>query len=275
MSAHIERHDPTSSLTPYVAWYWGGTFNALARETFSQRVIPHGYVDLIIHLSDHHCDLLGAGGWRQSPDYTLIGLYTQPYEVVFSRCVRTFGIRFKPEGIYSLFGVPAAEFHAGFEDITLVLGKEFRVFCDQIREATDTTARVSLTEQYLAQQAARRSRALPYLGQAAECIRQARGGLEVETVQAQLGISLRQLQRQFKAKVGVSPKHYLRMARINEVQRLLEAGHCLNLTQIAYQAGYTDQAHFIRDFKAMTGETPSVFVRNRDEFLIHASLVEA
>lgn len=274
MSAHIERHDPTSSLMPYVAWYWGGTFNALARETFSQRVIPHGYVDLIIHLSDHHCDLLGATGWGQSPAYTLIGLYPQPYEVVFSHQVRTFGIRFKPEGIYPLFGVPAAEFHAGFEDITLVLGHGFRAFCDQIREAPDTLARVSLTETYLRQRASRLIEEVPYLSQAAEFIRQARGDLEVETVQAQLGISLRQLQRQFKAKVGVSPKHYLRLARINEVQRLLEAGHCLNLTQVAYQAGYTDQAHFIRDFKAITGETPGVFVRNRDEFLIHASLVE-
>lgn len=87
-------------------------------------------------------------------------------------------------------------------------------------------------------------------------------------------ISQRQLEREFKNKVGISPKRYLRITRMNEVHRLLEANEQLNFTEIAYRSGYTDQAHFIKDFKKITGERPTIFVKEREQFLVNTRLAE-
>ncbi len=52
----------------------------------------------------------------------------------------------------------------------------------------------------------------------------------------------------------------MRIARLNEVNRMINSRQRLNLTEISFAAGYSDQAHFIRDFKHFTGESPNVLI---------------
>ncbi len=66
----------------------------------------------------------------------------------------------------------------------------------------------------------------------------------------------RQLQRLFKRYIGLSPKYYARIIRFNHIFQLIkEGGH--NWAEIIFLSGYYDQSHFIRNFKAFTGEDPS------------------
>lgn len=76
--------------------------------------------------------------------------------------------------------------------------------------------------------------------------------------------SRRQLDRIFREGVGMSPKMYLRILRINRCVKLLRPGALL--TQIAQEAGYFDQSHFIRDFKAVCGVTPGIYLQNMSVF---------
>ncbi len=271
MRVRVIEHSPSDYLRPFVSWYWEGDFNIGATGQLNQQVVPNGYVELIIHLSDGHCDLLGRQGWGPSPDYTIIGLYTRPYEVQFPTHVSVFGIRFKPEGIFNIFGVPAAAFKGEFEDMVMVLGNEFRSFCESLKESVTTTDKIMLTNHYLTQMAERNKIEMNYVNQAAELIRQAKGNLRIEELPQQVHISLRQLERTFKNQIGITPKHYLRIARMNEVHRLLQEKSCLNFTEVAHQSGYADQAHFIRDFKQITGAKPTVFLHNNQQFLIDAT----
>ena len=66
----------------------------------------------------------------------------------------------------------------------------------------------------------------------------------------------------------------MRLARLNEVNRLLEKHRQLDLAAVAYESGYADQAHFIRDFKHFTGEKPTAFVRERGQFIVNANMAE-
>ncbi len=272
MSVQVHEYQPDPVLAPFVLWYWEGTFNTEDIREMSQRVIPNGYVELIIHLTDNHCHLPTQHGWSISPDYTIIGLYSQPYDVQFPQRVNTFGIRFKPEGIYHLFGVPAAAFKANYEDMALVMDKAFQEFCQKLKEAEHTHERIKLTNTYLLQMLGRQNDSPNYVHHAAELIRRTKGNIRIEALAEETNISLRQLQRQFKSQIGVSPKHYLQMARMNEVQRLLTGLKELSFTELAYHTGYADQAHFIRDFKRLTGEKPTIFVRESQQFLVNPTL---
>jgi AraC-like DNA-binding protein len=275
MDANIVDYSPNQALQPFIAQFWTGSFNSANSGRQSMRIIPNGYVELIIHLTDQHCDLHDHYGWSQSPDYTIIGLHTHPYEVQFAREVKVFAIRFMPEGVYNIFGVPAAEFKEGYNDMSLVLGNEFRTFSEQLREKSSTNEMISFTEEYLIKTTLRSRKDINYVNRAAALIRSTKGKIRIEDLPELVHISLRQLQRAFKDKIGVSPKHYLRLSRINEVHRLLEEEHSLNLTQIAYQSGYTDQAHFIRDYKSITGHKPTIFIKERNQFIVNSVVAKS
>ena len=80
----------------------------------------------------------------------------------------------------------------------------------------------------------------------------------INNVAARYGITSRYLQKLFAQHTGLTPKLY---SKINRFQNslVLVAQKNTPLTSIAYECGYFDQSHFIREFKSFTGQTPSSF----------------
>lgn len=269
MSIQVREIAPSTILQPYIVYFWEGYFNTADSDLLSYQVIPNGYLELIIHLSDHHCALPQDGHFDKSPDYTLIGVYTRPYEVRFPKKVKTFGMRLKPEGILPLFGMPAAELMEKMADMESVTGRRFRDFCDHLREKENMKERMALSESYLKNNLSKIETERYYLHHAAEIIREADGLISMDELTGKVFISRRQLERAFKQSVGLTPKRYMRIARLNAVNRQLQEGRSMNLTKLAYACGYADQAHFIRDFKAFTGIQPTVFLKEREQYIVN------
>ena len=94
----------------------------------------------------------------------------------------------------------------------------------------------------------------------------AHGQVRIDQAAAEAGISERTLRRRFAAAVGLSPKTFARVRRLRRACVLsLEAG--ARLAPVSAEAGYADQSHFIRDFKALTGTLPSGFLRGQTPIL--------
>ncbi len=72
-------------------------------------------------------------------------------------------------------------------------------------------------------------------------------------------ISPRDIQRLFKTYVGVTPKIYIRLNKIKNAKTKIANDEFQSLTQLSLDAGYFDQAHFIRDFKAFMQDTPKKY----------------
>jgi AraC-like DNA-binding protein len=274
MNNVIKEYKPSPELSPYVEFFWTGIFNINSVDNYVQRVVPNGYVELIIHLSDDHCELLQRNAFSPSPDYTLIGLFTEPYDVHFRKSVSVFGIRLKPEGVYHVFGMPASEIHKDFADMEIIAGKHFRKYCLKLREQNQLTQMIFLTEEYLRRNVSNNKLNLYYLNHAAEMIRMRKGKISINDLAGKVYISSRQLEREFRQKIGLSPKSYMRIARLNEVNRRINSGNRIDLTHLSHSIGYSDQAHFIRDFKCFTGESPKVFINQRENFIVNPNASE-
>jgi AraC-like DNA-binding protein len=272
MDIQFREYPPSENLRPFVELYWEGDFNRNKKNMLVQQVIPSGYAELVMHMSERHCHLIRPEGWQSSPDYTIIGLQTRPYEVRFTDRVQVFGIRFKPEGIYNLFGIPASLFTEVYEDMHLVLGRDFRNYSERLPDAAGSAEKIRLTEQFLLKSLAKHGRNFSYVNRAAEAIRKMKGEIRMVELPEYAFISQRQLQREFKDKIGLSPKKYHRLSRLGEVHRLLAAGGKPDLTEVSYRCGYSDQAHFIRDFHQFTGAQPSRFLRDRDRYIVNPNL---
>ena len=80
--------------------------------------------------------------------------------------------------------------------------------------------------------------------------------------------SMRSLQRNFKKRVGVSLKTLVRIARVNHIFEHMIQEKSFKSQNLLFKGNYYDQAHFIKEFKAFTGQTPKQF------FLQHSELCQ-
>lgn len=83
--------------------------------------------------------------------------------------------------------------------------------------------------------------------------------LRVEQVERRHGIGARRLQRLFSRYVGVSPKWVIARFRMHDAVTELDQGYAGPLADLAARHGWYDQAHFARDFAALTGCAPSAY----------------
>ena len=94
-----------------------------------------------------------------------------------------------------------------------------------------------------------------------------------EGLAARLGVGRRALERMFREEVGLSPKLFVRIERLQRVLASLEhAAPDARWAELALRHGYFDQSHLIRDFRLLAGTTPERHVAERTEL---ASCFEA
>jgi AraC-like DNA-binding protein len=169
---------------------------------------------------------------------------------------RIFGIYLWPWAVPVLFRREAAEaldrfiafstLRADLDPMALVTAEEDKVrelAVDLIREARTVTPRDHLIEQ-----------AVRYMVSE-------KGSVPVEELAASYGLARRQFERRFNICTGFSPALFQRILRFQRTYHLLESGAARNLTELALEAGYFDQSHFIRDFKRFGGMDPKQYFR--------------
>jgi AraC-like DNA-binding protein len=75
------------------------------------------------------------------------------------------------------------------------------------------------------------------------------------------GYSHRTLISVFRRAVGLTPKQYSRVLRLQRVLEIISTAGTPSLADIALDAGFTDQAHFSREFRPFAGVTPAAYRR--------------
>ena len=169
-----------------------------------------------------------------------------------------FGIRLKPEIFVHLFRQPMREMENVTLDLRAVLGQEMDKLSSQIAEAPGHQERIALAEAFVTRELARRQPQNAYLHEAMRLIRKHSGQVSTGELSRQVFVGERQLQRAFREYFGVSPKTYGRIARFNYANQLVLTNPQSSWADVSYTCGYADQAHFIRDCKALAGDVPTM-----------------
>ncbi|ABC80322.1 helix-turn-helix domain-containing protein [Anaeromyxobacter dehalogenans] len=122
-----------------------------------------------------------------------------------------------------------------------------------IAEAATDAERVAAAEAFLLSLGRRRGPD-PLVGAAVQAIRARHGCLRIAELARQLGLGQDALEKRFRAAVGTSPKQLASLLRLHHAVEVHLGG--ASLSSAPYQAGYYDQSHFIREFRAVTGQPP-------------------
>jgi methylphosphotriester-DNA--protein-cysteine methyltransferase len=137
--------------------------------------------------------------------------------------------------------------------------REVEAASARIRTARTHRERVDALEQFLLRRRARKAwQADPLVGAALRAIHADPGAMRVGPLARDLGLSVDGLEKRFRRGVGASPKQLASLLRLRRALRAHRQG--LPLTQLALEAGYYDQAHFIRQVVAAVGMAPRAFL---------------
>lgn len=106
-----------------------------------------------------------------------------------------------------------------------------------------------------------------YTKEAVKIIQNTHGKINIKELSTHLGYSQKQVERFFKTNIGITPKKLSKIIQFENSIELLKNPH-MPFAEIAIEAGYFDQAHFISSFKSMAGLTPDKFIKNRTKIVL-------
>lgn len=188
---------------------------------------------------------------------SIFGQGTLPAQMYVPQDYLMFKIIFQPGGFYRLFNIPMTLFTDHPENAETVLGKDLTDVRDQIEQTEDFETMVKIAEKHLFQQINQAKIAALPLDSVLQQLNWEHQSLDKLASQACL--STRQFERNFLDRIGVSPKFYGRIVRFNAAMKGRLRQPQKSLMHIAYDFGYFDHNHLLRDFKQFTGSVPTQF----------------
>lgn len=180
------------------------------------------------------------------------------------RGIDILGIKFKPTGINRLTGLSMRHLADDIVEADSIWGKEIELLCERLYESSGTGEMIWILERFLTRKLRQRNKAVgnPALEKAVELMC-GRRFYSLKDIQCLTNTTKKTLERYFLERVGLSPKRYARICRFNFVKAMFDKNPSLNWQEVAFSAGYYDQSHFIKEFKAFSGKTPREYCASR------------
>ena len=194
--------------------------------------------------------------------FRLAGPDKEPKIEVLPAGTTVIGFRFRPAVAAGWLGVPATDIVGERLDLDDLWGPRARRIAGSIRRRESLPELVQSLEDLVAEAAPDHETTDAAMGTAYELVQ---AGPPPETpLLAWLGRSLamseRTLRRRFDNAFGYGPKTLDRVLRYQRYLRLARSGPDVSAI-LAVEAGYSDQAHLIRESRRLTGSTPRQLAR--------------
>src|SRR5215204_1359626 len=263
---------PHPTLKLFIDSYIFSTSNN-KRVTFKSLWPASNEVNLVFHLADqpeHDTNELNKSRSLQNKDSCIIGLLSNFNGIVsFSGIYQRFVIQFKASGFYKIFRRPFSEFTNKIFCLDEVFGRSAIVLRQELINEKDVQKMACYADKFL----------LIFLnGQKIhnnlyDGITAISNELSNNTPSSNIGqyahkanMSIRNFERRFIEQIGVSPKVYYRLGRFNNALITKLKYPQKNWTSIAYECGYYDQMHMIKEFRRFANLNPSDLLQLNTDF---------
>jgi AraC-like DNA-binding protein len=197
------------------------------------------------------------------------GMSTRPVGIHHDGTQHGIQLDLTPAGARALLGVPAAALAGEIVPLVDVLGVPGRRLCDVLASALNWPARFAALDRALLAQAAQHDatpEGEPALELAWRRLQVSAGRLPISRLAREVGLSRRHLTERFTGEYGISPKQTSRLVRFAAARALVTDAH-RPLAEVAARCGYADQAHLTREWRALAGVPPTVWLRAERPFL--------
>lgn len=250
---NIDTHIPTELLRPFIKTY----LIIESQDKLVNRVLPDtslaiafrykGQVNYITDSLRHGLPLSVVSGLRKSVRLINYIKNTGNILVIFKEAGAT---AFFKEPLHELFeeSVPLDNFIP-----------QVSIIEEQLAEAQNNHQRITIVEQFLLSKLYD-PRPDKLIAAAIQKIHSTKGIIKIKELADTLYISQDAFEKRFRKIAGGSPKQFSSVVRMKSI--INQRPQSRTLTEIAFDAGYFDQAHFNKDFKLFTGQTPTDFFKS-------------
>lgn len=258
----FQHFQPAKILAPYIRHYY--IFESESHAAYEDTVFPSGDMEVIFNLGSGIWESFHENNFHQNPAIELWGQITRPLPIRSSGAHLMLGVRFFTHATSFWLDDEIGIFNDQVSDLTDVMGKDIRDLHQRLQEADSARTRIALLDDFFTGkliQASRRQDRLDKVGRILTSITKDPTENNIGRIAGTFGITTRYLHKLVYQHTGLSPKSFDKIHRFKTSLKLIGENK-LPLTSIAYDAGYFDQSHFIRDFKSFTGLTPSAYLSN-------------
>ncbi|HVU58732.1 MAG TPA: helix-turn-helix domain-containing protein [Puia sp.] len=256
MSVYV--YTPENELRDSIDHIWYYAMDELNCRSIS---IPFLHPELVFNLGDSFQVQAEGGSFDYTASGALSGIYATPVTTSVRGRHRAMGVIFRPEGLYRLFGLPTWRFGMPVGMAEIMGVDEMQGLEAALLEEGTPEEKVRCLEKFLLRVA--RPEKMPSVVEdfleavRTEPLRKGR----IKAYLRDAGHAPKQFIQAFKNAVGHTPQTYLQLVQVNKSVELIAGCPGLSLTEVAYEQGFYDQAHFIRVFGKLSGITPSRYRR--------------
>ncbi|MEJ5962291.1 AraC family transcriptional regulator [Pedobacter immunditicola] len=197
----------------------------------------------------------------QLPQQTIVGPQLTRVDLCMGSHMLIIIVNFHPSGLHRLLRRPMHEMVDQYFDAALLLGPEIEQVSIQLREESNFDRMIAVIEAYLLKMVKRLKPLLP-VDRVLKQMLVTKKMLNISQLAQMACVSKRQLERQFRERIGLSPVLFSRLQRFDNSRILSEEQPQFTWLQIAAICGYADQTHMIRAFKDFAGTTPELLKKD-------------
>ncbi len=238
------RYWPAEDLAPFVEHYWTVSWDL--REPEISEVLPHPSVHLVIE-AGRSC---------------LAGVPEGRFTCRLEGKGRVLGTKFRPGGFRPFLRGPVSRLTGRRLELAEVFGSAAEGLEALALAEGDPAVAFEVVQSFLRGLRPAHDPDVELVARIAERAATDKEIKRVEQLAEAFGLGLRNLQRLFSEYVGVSPRWIIKRYRLHEAVERIASGGEPEWAVLALDLGYSDQAHFIRDFRRLVGRTPADYARS-------------
>ncbi len=261
---NYQTFQPHPDLESLVKCYW--TLEVPAEDDSQrQRIIPDGCIEMAFILGDDIKRYISEDEFILQPRAMVLGQTIEPFYIEPVGYVNTFAVSFYPYGFANFITQPIKNLVNKETSIALLFGEISATELERkILQAANTMERIEFIEEFLFEKLNGKTTIDKVVKTTIDTLLSTNGSAPINKILKQDLSKRRQLERKFVKQIGLSPKQLGKVIRLQTALKMLLNEEAENLTSIAYESEYYDQAHFIKDFKEFTGISPREFLGNKN-----------
>lgn len=230
-------------------------------------IVPSGMPEIAVHYGGPCDSYLNYPG--EAKGGYLYGPHTRPGYFMARGEIKCLCVLFRPCGASRIFGHPQVEYRNYAVNLYDICGMEAGDVVEQVALADTAEDRVRAMDDFLLSRF-KKAREHPVLiDNAMRLILQSNGRTRIRDLCSRLDTNIKTLERHFKGTLGLTPKEFSAIIRMNHAYRIMKTCPGIDACDIVYECGYYDQAHFINEFRHYTCCTPFAVMKQPDDHVIY------
>lgn len=251
-------YQPEGRLSSFVDFFWSQ--NDYEPRSSKERILPTGSIQLIINLDEIAFQIYEETATHVLAPIIVTSAQTEPVIISSHSRKSSLGVQFKPGGIFPLLHIKGDELNGEIIPLSSIIGNPNTAkLYSRLLGLASPLKQFKCLEQFFLESLGPGDSVHPVITFASQKLQSSFYQDHISELAESFGLSPKRFTDIFKKEAGITPKLFSRIKRFQQILTRINSNQPINWTHLAFEFGYYDQSHLIRDFKVLSALTPSEY----------------